>query len=129
MISHVFIGANDLTRAAAFYGPIMEVFGYPLKFVDEERGWAVWTSPNGARPFVIVGRPFDGAATPGNGAMTALLAPSRAAVDEAYALALQNGGADQGPPGLRPQYHPDYYGAYVRDPEGAKLCFVTHAPE
>ena len=72
MISHVFIGANDLTRAAAFYGPIMEVFGCPLKFVDEERGWAVWTSPNGARPFVIVGRPFDGAATPGNGAMTAL---------------------------------------------------------
>ncbi|MCX7586973.1 VOC family protein [Phenylobacterium sp. 58.2.17] len=129
MISHVFIGADDLDRAMGFYGPVMEALGYPLKFVDPARGWAVWTSPGGARPFLIVGRPFEGAATPGNGQMTALLASSRPAVDQAYATALRNGGADEGAPSLRPQYHSDYYGAYVRDPGGAKLCFCCHAAE
>ena len=118
MISHVFIGADDLDRAMGFYGPVMEALG-----------WAVWTSPGGARPFLIVGRPFEGAATPGNGQMTALLASSRPAVDQAYATALRNGGADEGAPSLRPQYHSDYYGAYVRDPGGAKLCFCCHAAE
>jgi lactoylglutathione lyase len=129
MISHVFIGADDLDAALAFYGPVMETLGNPLKFVDRERGWAVWTAPGGGRPFILVGRPFDGEAAPGNGHMTALLAPARAAVDAAYALALANGGTDEGPPGLRPQYHANYYGAYVRDPAGAKLCFCCHEAE
>lgn len=129
MISHVFIGADDLDAALAFYGPLMETLGNPLKFVDRERGWAVWTAPGGVRPFILVGRPFEGEAAPGNGHMTALLAPDRAAVDAAYTLALANGGTDEGPPGLRPQYHANYYGAYVRDPSGAKLCVCCHEAE
>jgi predicted lactoylglutathione lyase len=56
--------------------------------------------------------------------MTAFSAPSRAAVDAAYAAAIAAGGLDEGPPGLRVQYAPDYYGAYVRDPDGNKLHFV-----
>src|SRR5215510_11628019 len=51
--------------------------------------------------------------------------PSRAAVDAAYAAAIACGGTDEGPPGLRLKYATDYYGAYVRDPEGNKLHFVT----
>ena len=60
--------------------------------------------------------------------MVAFLAETRAAVDRAHAVALAHGGRDEGAPGPRPEYHAHYYGAYVRDPDGNKLCFVCHAP-
>jgi catechol 2,3-dioxygenase-like lactoylglutathione lyase family enzyme len=47
-------------------------------------------------------------------------------VDAFYAAALAAGASDEGAPGLRPHYHPNYYGAYVRDPDGNKLCAVCH---
>jgi catechol 2,3-dioxygenase-like lactoylglutathione lyase family enzyme len=94
MFSHIFIGTNRLDEALRFYRPLMDLLGWPEKFVDTERGWAVWTSAIGARPFLIVGRPFDGdPAVPGNGQMTAFLSPSRAIVDSCHAMALANGGA------------------------------------
>jgi lactoylglutathione lyase len=78
---------------------------------------------------VIVGAPFDGqSASAGNGQMTAFTAPDRATVDRCHALSLEHGGHCEGPPGLRPQYHADYYGAYFRDPDGNKLCVVCHSP-
>ncbi|MBB3180894.1 putative lactoylglutathione lyase [Variovorax sp. Sphag1AA] len=55
-------------------------------------------------------------------------AATRASVRAAYQAALENGGTCEGPPGLRPQYHDDYYGAYFRDPDGNKLCVACHAP-
>ena len=77
-------------------------------------------------PFWIL-RPHDRkAASAGNGVTVAFTLPSRAAVDAFHAAALANGGTDDGPPGLRTHYHPDYYGAYVRDPEGNKICAVCH---
>jgi predicted lactoylglutathione lyase len=73
----------------------------------------------------FVGRPFDGRpASAGNGSMCAFQAPSREAVDQAYAAALAQGGTDAGPPGPRPHYTPNYYGAYVRDLDGNKLHVV-----
>jgi predicted lactoylglutathione lyase len=54
--------------------------------------------------------------------MAAFTAPTRAAVDAAHAAAIATGGLDEGPPGLRPKYASDYYGAYVRDPDGNALC-------
>jgi catechol 2,3-dioxygenase-like lactoylglutathione lyase family enzyme len=60
--------------------------------------------------------------------MMAFLAPDRATVDAVYALALSLGGRDEGAPGLRPHYHPHYYGAYFRDPEGNKLALACHDP-
>ncbi|WP_233244506.1 VOC family protein, partial [Acidovorax sp. HMWF029] len=75
----------------------------------------------------LIGRPFDGQpAAPGNGVMNALLAADRATVDAVHALALQHGGRCEGLPGLRPEYHANYYGAYFRDPEGNKLCVCCH---
>jgi catechol 2,3-dioxygenase-like lactoylglutathione lyase family enzyme len=65
----------------------------------------------------------------GNGQMIALLAANRASVDRVHASALANGGSCDGPPGLRPHYHPNYYGAYFRDPEGNKLCVCCHQAE
>lgn len=58
--------------------------------------------------------------------MIALLATTREMVDEAYAVAMAAGATDEGGPGLRPKYHPHYYGAYFRDSEGNKLCVVCH---
>jgi len=57
----------------------------------------------------------------------ALLAPNRAAVDRCYSRAIASG--DEGRPGLRPHYHPNYYGAYFRDLDGNKLCVCCHDAE
>ena len=75
----------------------------------------------------VIGKPFDGLHTPGNGQMVAFSAQSRPVVDQVYAVALANGGTSEGPPGLRPEYHANYYGAYFRDPEGNKLCVACHS--
>ena len=127
MLSHVFIGVNDFDRAMAFYGPVLERLGLVLRFAEAARPWAGWQTPGVARPLFLVGRPLDGQpATPGNGAMNAVLAADRATVDAVHALALHHGGTCEGLPGLRPEYHAHYYGAYFRDPEGNKLCVCCH---
>jgi catechol 2,3-dioxygenase-like lactoylglutathione lyase family enzyme len=129
LLSHVFVGVTDFERAMAFYAPLMEALGHRRRFLDPDRPWAGWEQAEGGRPLFLVGRPFTGKAAAGNGQMVALLAPSRAAVDSAWAVALAAGGASEGAPGLRPEYHADYYGAYVRDPDGNKLCVCCHDPE
>lgn len=129
MISHVFLGVTDFERAFAFYAPLMATLGQPLRFRDDSRPWAGWMPADAPRPLLLIGAPQDGrAATVGNGAMTALLARDRAAVDTAHAAALAHGGSCEGAPGLRPEYHANYYGAYFRDPDGNKLCVVCHDP-
>lgn len=127
MISHVFLGTDRLERAEAFYAPIMQALGWRIRFSDHAAGRVGWEPAPGARPLFVVGRPFDGLpAAPGNGNMAALLARDRPTVDQVHALALAAGAADEGAPGLRPQYHPNYYGAYFRDPEGHKICICCH---
>lgn len=127
MISHVCVGTNDFDRALAFYRPLMALLGLHERFCEPGRPWAGWETAPGMRPLFIVGKPFDGAvASPGNGQMVALLAASPKQVDAAFALALRVGGTSEGAPGLRPDYHADYYGAYCRDPDGNKLCIVCH---
>ena len=127
MLSHVFIGTNDFERALAFYRPLLALLGVAERFCNPAEQWAGWQSTPGPRPLLVLGRPFDGAPhTPGNGQMVALLAANRAQVDEAHALALTLGSRCEGPPGLRPHYHPDYYGSYFRDPDGNKLCVACH---
>ena len=76
-----------------------------------------------------VGLPFDQQpATAGNGSMVAVAAPSRRGVDEFHAAALAAGGSSEGAPGLRPHYGPNFYVAYVRDPDGNKLAAVHVGP-
>ena len=130
LISHTFVGVGDFERALAFYGTLMESLGNTLRFCDRERPWAGWQSQPSPRPLFLIGAPYDGNPhAAGNGQMIALLAPSRAAVRRAYELALQHGGIPEGAPGLRTEYHPHYYPAYFRDPDGNKLCVVCHDPE
>lgn len=129
MISHVFIGITDFPRALAFYAPVLESLGLVLKFSDPAKPWAAWVSPTAPRPLLLIGTPFDGAAArPGNGQMLALLAPTRAAVDQCHATALRLGAQCEGAPGLRPHYHADYYGAYFRDADGNKIGVCCHDP-
>lgn len=129
MFSHIFISVTEFERALNFYSAVMDSLGVELRFCERERPWAGWNSQGGARPLFVICKPFNGQPhNPGNGQMTAFAATSRAVVRAAYETALQNGGICEGPPGLRPQYHDNYYGAYFRDPDGNKLCAACHAP-
>jgi catechol 2,3-dioxygenase-like lactoylglutathione lyase family enzyme len=129
VFSHIFVGVDDFSRALAFYNPLMRSLGVAERFCDESRPWAGWQSEPDPRPLFLIGKPFDGQAhAAGNGQMVAFLAQSRAVVDEAFRVALAHGGTSEGAPGLRPEYHPHYYGAYFRDPEGNKLCVACHSP-
>ena len=130
MLSHVHVGVRNFERALAFYAVVLPVVGWRPAFVERERPWAGWRPAGEDRPLLLIGAPYDGApASPGNGQMVALLAPSRAAVDAFYEAALSLGATSEGAPGPRPEYHPNYYGAYVRDADGNKLCVCVHQPE
>jgi catechol 2,3-dioxygenase-like lactoylglutathione lyase family enzyme len=130
MLSHVHVGITEFGRSYRFYSAVLKVLDLEVKFCEPELSWAGWMAPGKARPLFLIGRPFDRQpADPGNGHMTAFLAASRDAVDRCHAVAIENGGRCEGPPGLRPQYHANYYGAYFRDPDGNKICVCCHAPD
>ncbi len=124
--SHVTVGTNDLKRALIFYDAVMPPLGCARTYCDDvAAGYGV-----GADTAFWLLPPFDGnPAAAGNGTHVAFNAQTRSAVDAFHAAALANGGSDEGAPGLRPHYHADYYGAYVRDPDGNKLQAVCHLPE
>ena len=129
MFSHVFVGVTDFDRALAFYSPVMSALGIASQFCERSRPWAGWQSEPGPRPLFLIGAPFDRQAhAPGNGQMVAFVAEHRDVVDKAFAAAIANGGTAEGVPGLRPEYHEHYYGAYFRDPDGNKLCVACHTP-
>ena len=128
MFSHLFLGVKDFDRALGFYRALMPVLGVQERFCDPDRPWAGWQSHPDPRPLFVIGTPFDGQPhAAGNGHMAAFLAPSRAVVDQAHAVALASGGTSEGAPGPRPEYHAHFYGAYFRDTEGNKLCVACHA--
>lgn len=124
MFSHITLGTNDWARAKPFWHAVMAVLEQPI-FFESDSGIAFGQAIG---PKTFVGPTFDGkSASSGNGTHLAFLAKDHATVDAFHAAALANGGTDEGAPGLRPHYHPNYYGAYVRDPDGNKLQAVCHA--
>ncbi|WP_417277544.1 VOC family protein [Celeribacter sp.] len=130
MFSHVTVGADDLDLAADFYDAVLVPLGLKQRVVEPDGGPEArcWVRPEAPYPRFYVYKPFDRTpARAGNGAMLAFVAPTRAAVDTAHAAGLAQGGSDEGAPGLRPQYAPDYYGAYLRDPSGNKVHIVHRA--
>ena len=127
MLSHIHLGVRNFTQAFNFYAQLLPILDWKLRFKDESRPWAGWQPAEQPRPLFLIGVPYDGqAASPGNGQMVALLAPARGAVDRFHAMALALGATCEGGPGLRPEYHADYYGTYLRDLDGNKLCVCHH---
>ena len=135
MFTYVCLGTNDLARATRFYDATLAALGLQRcstgdpEWDQNAAGWGTYAgayNEGGARELALwVCKPFnEQAATAGNGTMVALIAHSWKAVDDFHAAALANGGSSEGGPGLRPQYNPDFYAAYVRDPDGNKLAAV-----
>ena len=128
MIGYVTLGANDLERTRGFYDALFGSIGAGrlMEFGDS---FTMYGTSFG-KPAVAVTKPYDGeAATPGNGNMIAIAMDERAKVDAFYAKAIELGGSDEGPPGLRGDEGPQaFYGAYFRDPEGNKLCAFRMGP-
>ncbi len=117
MISHTCIGTNDLPRAAAFYDALFALIE-GKRFFEMERGIGWGVKPG--QPMFSVLKPFDGQpATVGNGNMVALTVASQDLVDALHAKALEQGGTDEGAPGLRGG---GYYGCYFRDLDGNKIA-------
>ena len=130
MFSHIFTSVTDFERAYAFYDALMRILGNELRFFERDKPWAGWHSEGGERPYFVICRPYDGKPhNPGNGQMIAFTAGSRQQVLDAYQMAIESGGTCEGPPGLRPQYHADYFGAYFRDLDGNKICVACHSQE
>ena len=124
LFSHVTIGTNDLAKAKAFYDALLRPLGIVCRAEHPEA--VAYGLPEGPTPIWIV-RPLDRKpATAGNGITIGFEAASRPAVDAAYKGGMSAGGRDEGPPGVRENYSPNYYGAYVRDPDGTKICIVCH---
>ena len=128
VFSHVTVGTGDIRKARRFFDAVLK----PLGLVRVgTHGYALAYAPEGFNglnaPFWVM-MPINGnKASAGNGATVAFDAASRAAVDAFHAAAVAGGGKDEGSPGIRADYHENYYGAYVRDLDGNKLCAVCHA--
>ena len=117
IVHHLSLGTNDFDRALAFYDRVMPTVG--ARKVLSLPGAAAYGKQF---PEFWIQIPLDRAAAGvGNGTHVAFIASSREAVDAFHAAALEAGAADDGPPGLRPQYGPDYYACYVRDLDGHKI--------
>jgi len=130
MLSHVTIGTNDLERAKAFYDAVIATLGIDCIAHEPDHGLVGYAEGPETVPQIYLTRPIDSRpASVGNGQTFAFVAPDRATVRAFHAAALAAGGTCEGPPGLRPHYHPDFYGAYLRDPDGHKIACVCHLPE
>src|SRR5258708_1328853 len=127
MFSHIVVGARDLARMTAFYDAILAPVGLVRGGTGliGGRPGMLWVHPGRRWPQFCIQPPFNGLpSTWGNGMQISFAAPTRAAVDAAWRIGVSLGGIDEGKPGLRDRYASDYYGAYCRDPEGTKLCFL-----
>ncbi|TKD03758.1 VOC family protein [Polyangium fumosum] len=119
MIDHISIGVRDLEKGKAFYAAALAPLGYAVMM---EFPGVVGLGEKGKPDFWL------GA---GEGVFrqhVAFLAADRKTVDAFYEAAIRAGGKDNGPPGLRPMYHPNYYGAFVLDPDGNNIEAVCHTP-
>lgn len=117
MLGYTTIGTSDMDRALAFYDALLAEVGAKQLFgMDRIKFYG---TGEGAMLAVCV--PYDEKPHhPGNGNMIAIPGGSREGVDRLYARAIELGATDEGPPGER---LPVFYGAYVRDPDGNKICF------
>ena len=121
MLSVARYGTKDLARATAFYDAITSLLG-AARVIDRDEVKA-YKGPDGG--MFLIGLPFAGDASVGNGTQVGFAAPSRAVVDAVYAKAMELGGSCEGPPGVRgPEGVAAFYATYFRDPDGNKLMVM-----
>jgi catechol 2,3-dioxygenase-like lactoylglutathione lyase family enzyme len=126
MIDHIGFPVSDYARSKSFYEKALAPLGYTLimEIAETESGSPACGFGKGGKPDFWIG---------GEGGLegvlhVALAADNRATVDAFYRAALAAGGRDNGAPGVRAHYHPNYYGAFVLDPDGHNVEAVCHAP-
>ena len=126
MFSHIMVGTNDLDRAKAFYDALLGQLGAKPGWVDRHR--VFWRLPTGT---FSVSKPIDGApATAANGSTVGFDCASPEQVDAWHATGLAQGGTTcEDPPGWREGSVGRLYLAYLRDPDGHKLCGLHRAPK
>ena len=125
-LSHVSLGTNDFAAAVAFYDKVLAPLGIRRVLDLSEHGAVAYGR---AYPEFWIQAPMDGQpAAPGNGTHVAFLASSPAQVDAFHRAALGAGARDEGAPGPRPHYGPEYYGGFVRDLDGHKIEAMAHLP-
>lgn len=118
IVNHISIGTNRFDEAIAFYDAVLATIGATRQHAIPN----IAVAYGKFFPEFWVQRPLNQReATVGNGTHFAFLAPSRAAVDAFYKAAIEHGGESDGEPGLRPEYGPGYYGAFVLDLDGHKI--------
>lgn len=137
MLDHMTFRVTDMVRTKSFYSAALAPLGYSVAF-EGNFGMNVLglAYPDAAEPdgkkadvwFVDGPSPYGGPPAT-TGCHLCWRAETRAQVDAFYQAAISAGGKDNGPPGLRPDYHPNYYGAFVIDPEGNNIEAVCHRPE
>jgi len=118
MIDHIGLAVSDFARSKEFFQRALAPLGY-----------VVIMEFDGAAGFGRDGKPdfWIGPGAAGSATHVAFAAAQHSVVDQFYAAAIAAGGRDNGAPGLRPQYHPNYYGAFVIDPDGNNVEAVCHA--
>jgi catechol 2,3-dioxygenase-like lactoylglutathione lyase family enzyme len=126
MLDHIGFSAADYARSKAFYEKALAPLGYVLVMEVQQT-----ENDSPAAGFGAGGKPdlwIGGEGGLNHHVHIAVVAKDRPAVDAFYRAAIAAGGKDNGAPGLRPHYHPNYYGAFVLDPDGHNIEAVCHAP-
>ena len=120
MLDHVILGVSDYKRSRAFYEAALQPLGYEV--VMEIGEFACGMGASGKPDFFVGDRETSGPVH------VAFATPNRETVDAFHAAAIAAGGSDNGAPGVREHYHPNYYGAFVLDPDGNNIEAVCHLP-
>jgi catechol 2,3-dioxygenase-like lactoylglutathione lyase family enzyme len=121
MLDHVTIGVSDIEQSKKFYDQALRPLGITRLYAEGDQFAGYGIPP---KAFFWIGH----RAAPQTGAHIAFAAGDRAAVEQFHQEAIAAGGRDNGQPGLRPNYHPGYYGAFVLDPDGHNIEAVCHSP-
>ena len=128
MIDHMGLTTHSPANARAFYEAALAPLGISLQMsvsAEESGGYEGYGFGVEGKPFFWIGGPGEAQ----TGVHVAFAANRRADVDAFYAAAMAAGGRDNGPPGIRAHYHPNYYGAFIFDPDGNNIEAVCHRPE
>ncbi len=130
MIDHIGIAVSDIEKSRAFYQAAFKPLGLEITMEatpdqTESGGTAIGFGRKGDNGFFWIADNER----PGEGTHVALQADTRGQVDEFHKAALAAGGKDNGAPGPRPNYGPNYYAAFVYDPDGANIEAVCYAPD